>query len=149
MLVDANRHEADHVLVDRGLTLKLGDHARRGIDVEQHEMRLAVALDPVGQVLEAPGLRLGNLALIGFDDACGIGGQLVDLSLAQILAREKNMLVKRHARVPFTSMPIAGLSARIAGPLRLSSTISTLAFAGERARGSGAHTDLAGECKRS
>src|SRR5690606_18641752 len=35
-------------------------------------------------------------------DFRGGGGERVDLSLAQILARQEDMLVKRHARVPFT-----------------------------------------------
>ena len=37
---------------------------RGGLDVEQHEVRLAVALDLVGEALEAPGLGLGDLALV-------------------------------------------------------------------------------------
>jgi hypothetical protein len=55
---------ADDVFVDRGLALQLGDDAGGGIDVEQHEVRLAVALDLVGEVLEAPGFGLGDLALV-------------------------------------------------------------------------------------
>src|SRR5690606_20398980 len=51
-----------------------------------------------------------------FDDFGGTGGERIDLSLAQILARQKNMLVKRHARVPFTSMPIAGDPPEWRGP---------------------------------
>ena len=42
------------------------------------------------------------------DDEAELQSQGVHLSLAQVLAREKYMLVERHARVPFISMPIAG-----------------------------------------
>jgi hypothetical protein len=59
-------------------------------------MCLTVALDLVGEILEAPGLGLDDLALVGFDDLGGGGGQRIDLRLAQILACQENVLVKRH-----------------------------------------------------
>ena len=108
MLLDADGEPADHVLADAVLPLELGDDRAGALEIEQHEVRLAVAVDLVGEALEAPGLGLGDLAAALFDDFGGTGGERVDLSLAQILARQKNMLVQRHARVPFTSMPIAG-----------------------------------------
>jgi hypothetical protein len=108
VLVDADGQPADDVFVDAVLPLELGDHRARRFDVEEHEVRLAVAVDLVGEVLETPGLGLGDLALAGLDDFGGCCGQGVHLSLAQVLAREKDMLVQRHARVPFISVPIAG-----------------------------------------
>src|SRR5690606_36181709 len=103
VLVDGDREPADHVLVDAVLPLELGNHVARTLEVEQHEVRLAVPVDLVGEALEAPGFGLRDLAAALFDDFGGTGGERIDLSLAQILARQKDMLVKRHARVPFTS----------------------------------------------
>src|SRR2546430_663056 len=42
MLIDFDGHIADHVLVDLGLALQLGDDRTRGVDLEHHVMRLAV-----------------------------------------------------------------------------------------------------------
>src|ERR1700756_3888042 len=63
-------------------------------------MRLAVFVYPVGEGAYAPVFRLGDLAAVLFDDAGHLSGQLLDLLGARVLAREKNMLVKRHD-VPF------------------------------------------------
>ena len=119
MLVNAHGHIADDIFVDLRLALELGDAIARSIEVEQHEMRLAVALDLVGQALEAPGLGLGDLALVGFDNLGSCGSQRIDLRLAQILARQEDMLVKRHA-LPFSIRTDRWLIRTIAGPLRLS-----------------------------
>ena len=59
-------------------------------------MRLAVLLDAVGEVPEAPGLGLDDLAAIVLDDLGGVFRQRIDLGLSQVLTREKHMLVKRH-----------------------------------------------------
>src|SRR6185436_17388688 len=61
-----------------------------------HEMRFAILVHAVGERTHAPVLGLGDLAAEPFDDARHLGGQLFDLLGARILAREKNMLVKRH-----------------------------------------------------
>ena len=47
------------------------------------------------------------------------GGQRIDLRLAQILARQEDMLIERHA-VPFFIRTDRWLIRTIAGPLRLS-----------------------------
>src|SRR5690606_6661333 len=47
VLVDANREVTDHVFVNRGLALQLVDDGGGAIDIEHHEMRLAVTLDLV------------------------------------------------------------------------------------------------------
>ena len=93
VLVDAHGQVTDHVFVDPGLALELRHDGARALDVQQHEVRLAVAVDLVGEVLEAPGLGLGHLAVELLDDLGGRRGQRVDLSLAQVLAREKDVLV--------------------------------------------------------
>eukprot|EP01040_Poterioochromonas_malhamensis_P021176 gene21177-25483_t len=79
--VHADGQETDHVFVDRGLAFQFRNDARRGIDVQQHKVRLAVLLDLVGQRTQAPGFDLGDLALVGFHDFGGGGGKRVDLSL--------------------------------------------------------------------
>src|SRR5208337_662313 len=49
--LDAQRQYAQNVLVEALLALHFGDRRRRGVDVHQREMRLAVLLDPVGEGL--------------------------------------------------------------------------------------------------
>ena len=44
------------------LPLHLVDRGRRGVDVEQREMRLAVLVDAVGEGLDAPIFDLADLA---------------------------------------------------------------------------------------
>src|SRR3546814_14206950 len=87
-------------------------------------MTLAVLLDLVGELLEAPGFGLVNLAFEFADDVGDGFRQRVDLSLAQVLTRDKDMLVKRHDALP-SIWPIAGF-APLAKPLRLSSTLHEL-----------------------
>src|SRR3546814_12605814 len=74
--------------------------------------------------LEAPGFGLVNLAFEFADDVGDGFRQRVDLSLAQVLTRDKDMLVKRHDALP-SIWPIAGF-APIARPLRLSSKLHEL-----------------------
>src|SRR5690606_12125560 len=68
VLFDADGEPADHVLVDAVLTLELGNDAAGALDVQHHEVSLAVAVDLVGEALEAPGLGLRDLAAALFDD---------------------------------------------------------------------------------
>src|SRR5262249_17814868 len=108
-LLDANAQITDHVFADPLLALNLGDRRRRRVDVEQHEMRLAILVDAVGEGAHAPGFGLGDLAAQLLDDAGHLRGQFLDLLGARVLAREKNMLVKRHG-CPFLDV-LAWLSA--------------------------------------
>jgi hypothetical protein len=102
-LVDAHGQVTDDVFVDRGLALQLGNDAGGGLDVQQHEVRLAVLLDLVCEVAQTPGLGLGDLAFVLFDNlGCGLG-QRVHLGLGQVLARQKHMLVKRHVGFLYSS----------------------------------------------
>src|SRR5579872_7227029 len=96
VLLDANGEVADHVFADPFLALDLGNCDRRCVDVEQHEMRLAVLVHAIGQRTHAPVLGLGDLAARLYDDAGHLGGQFFDLLGARVLTREKNMLIKRH-----------------------------------------------------
>ena len=96
MLFDANGEIADHVFADSLLPFDFGDRRRGGVDVEQHEVRLAVLVHPVGEGAYAPVFHLHDLAAETFDDAGHLGGQFLDLLGARILTREKNMLIKRH-----------------------------------------------------
>ncbi len=131
MRVDADGHEADHVFVDAGLALQLG-HRRRGrVDVEHDVMRLAVLGDAVSEAAQAPGFSLDHLAAVVGDDLGGVFRERIDLGLSQILAREENMLVKRH--VPCTYIwPIAD-AGTVRTPLRLS--FKSNSAARPRARG--------------
>src|SRR4030088_3701577 len=58
VLLDANGEIADHVFADPLLALDLGDRRRGAIDVEQHEMRLAILVHPIGQGANAPAFHL-------------------------------------------------------------------------------------------
>src|SRR6516225_130646 len=100
-LLDAHAQIADHVFTDAFLPLDLGDRRRRRVDVEQHEVRLPILVHAVGEGAHAPVFRLGDLAAVLFDDAGHLSGQLLDLLGARVLAREKNMLVKRHGVLSF------------------------------------------------
>ena len=67
------------------------------VEIERNVMGLAVLGDPVGDGAKAPGLRLGDLAAVVFDDLGCVFRKRIDLGLSQILTREENMLVERHA----------------------------------------------------
>ena len=94
--IDLDGHVANHVFVDLGLALELGDHAGRRVDFEHHIMRLAVLRDAIGQRTETPGLGLDDLAAVILDDLGGGFRQCVHLRLCQILARKEHMLVQSH-----------------------------------------------------
>ena len=70
-------------------------------------MCLAVAVNLVSERLKAPSFSLGHLAFVLFDDFGRRGRQRIDLSLAQVLTREEDMLIESHL-ASFHSMPIAG-----------------------------------------
>jgi hypothetical protein len=61
---------------------------------------LAVLADAVGEGFHAPVFGLVDLAAQSFDDGFVLVGEFFHLLRAKILARKKNVLVKRHA-VPF------------------------------------------------
>ena len=65
-------------------------------------MGLAALLDLVGEALEAPVFGLGDLAPAFGDDVGILLRQRFDLRLGNVLARQENMLVQRHA-MPFCS----------------------------------------------
>src|ERR1700724_364392 len=96
MLFDANGEIADAVFADPSLPLDLRNCRRRAVDVQKHEMRFSVLVHPIGEGAYAPVFHLHDLAAELLDDAGHLGGQLLDLLGARILAREKNMLIKRH-----------------------------------------------------
>ena len=95
-LIDADGEITDDVFVDAFLTLDLGDHCCGAVDVEQHEVSLAVLVHAIGEGAHAPVLGLGDLAAETFDHAGNLRGEFLNLLGARILTREKNMLVKRH-----------------------------------------------------
>src|SRR4051794_18830512 len=97
MLVDPDGEKADHVLVDVRLTLELGDCSSRSIEVERDVMRLAVLGYAVGQRAQAPGFGLHDLTIVVGDDLGGVFRERIDLGLSEVLTREENMLVERHA----------------------------------------------------
>src|SRR5262249_43561221 len=95
--LDAHGQVAQHVLVDAHLPLHLGDGGGGRIDVEEDVVPLAVLLDAVGDVAQAPMLLLGDLAAeLGDQGREGIG-QRIGLGGRDVLTRDEHVLVERHA----------------------------------------------------
>src|SRR5262249_37480161 len=85
---------------DALLALDLDHGGRRGVDIHQREVRLAVLAHAVGQGLDAPVLGLGDLAAEPLDHALVLGGELIDLLRRQVLARQEDVFVQWHV-LPF------------------------------------------------
>ena len=95
-LVDPQRQVAQDVLIDAHRPFEFGDRRCRAVDVEQHEVALAVLLHAVGEVAQAPIFTLLDLATL-LGDQLGEGiGQRIDLGAGDVLARDKHVFVKRH-----------------------------------------------------
>src|SRR5262249_20048239 len=99
-LLDPHREVAQHIFIEPLLPLDLVDHGRRRVEVHEGVVRLAVLAQPVGERLDAPLLELGDLAAHLLDDALEMGGQLLDLLRARVLAREEDVLIEGHG-MPF------------------------------------------------
>ena len=91
------------------------------VEVEHHVMRLAVLGDAIGEAAKAPGLGLGDLPAIVFDDLGGVFRERIDLGLGEVLAREENMLVERHVSLLSFGRSLTPPNAT---PLRLSSKLN-------------------------
>src|SRR5206468_5613214 len=90
VLLDTHGEVAQHIFIEPLLPLDLVDHGRRGVEVHEGVVRLAVLAQPIGQRLDAPLFELGDLAAHLLDDALEVGGQLLDLLRARVLAREED-----------------------------------------------------------
>ncbi|EAS50166.1 hypothetical protein SI859A1_01529 [Aurantimonas manganoxydans SI85-9A1] len=101
VLFHADRHVAQDVFVEAHLALHLLHRRRRGVDVHQRVIRLAVLLDAEGEGLQTPVFHLADLAAIGLENAAELLDELLDLLVRDILAREKYVLVQSHALSPF------------------------------------------------
>ena len=109
MLLDADGEETQNVLVEALLPFDLGQGCRRGIDIHEREMRLAILAHPKGEGLDAPILGLGDRSSHLINDALELRRQFFDLLRADVLARDINMLVERHRPFP-PFKPIPALS---------------------------------------
>ena len=76
---------------------------RRGVEVEQREVSLAVLLDPVGEGLHAPHLGLLDLATVLLDDALVLVDHRLDLLRRHVLASQEDVFVERHSG-PFSQL---------------------------------------------
>src|SRR4051794_31341383 len=98
MFVDAYREVAQDVLAQTLLALHLGDGRGRRIEPEQGEMRLAVLLDTERERLDAPIFRrVDQFAAEAFDHRLIGVGHFLDLLRAQVLARQIDVFIQRHA----------------------------------------------------
>src|SRR6185437_9737061 len=87
---------AQHILVDAHVALELVHRRRRRVEVEEDVVTLAVLLDAIGEVAQAPIFALGDLAALRSDDTREGIGQRLDLRGRDILARNEDVLIKRH-----------------------------------------------------
>src|SRR5215831_1022263 len=105
VLLDANRQKADDVGGQAHAAFHLGDRGRRCVDVHERIVGLAVLLDLEGEALEAPIFGLADPPATFGDDLAVFLHQGFDLRLADILARQKYVLVERH-RLAFPSVAL-------------------------------------------
>ncbi len=106
MLLDGDRHVAQHVFGDAHLALHLVDGSGRGIDVHEDVMRLAVLLDAVGEGLQAPVFGTPDLAAICFDDALVLLKETIDLLCGHILPGKEHVFIKSHWRLAFLASSV-------------------------------------------
>ena len=109
-LLDADGHEAQHVLVQAELALHLGDEGRLGVEAEQHVVALAVLLDPVGQAAQAPVFALLDRAAVGFELGGDVVGDALDLLLRDVVACDEHGFVERHGVLPLACSAPAGMA---------------------------------------
>ena len=93
---DGDGHVTKNVFVDAHLALHLLDGGRRGVDVHEGIMRLAVLLDAVGEGLQAPVLDPTDLAAVRFEDALVLLDEGFDLLGRNVLPRKEYVFVKCH-----------------------------------------------------
>src|SRR5262249_24174227 len=119
VLLDANRQKADDVGGQAHAALHLGNRGRRCVDVHQRIVGLAVLLDFEREALEAPILALADPPTTFGDDFAVFLRQCFHLRLADILARQKHVLVERH-RLAFPSVAVRSGAKPLLGPRQLS-----------------------------
>ena len=100
---DAQRQNAQDVLVDAHLAFHLGHGGSRSVDVHQRKVSLAVLVDPVRERLDAPILDLADGSAILFDDGLELLGHRLDLLGRDVLTSKIDMLVESHD-LPFSSV---------------------------------------------
>jgi hypothetical protein len=96
VLLDADGEIAQHVLVDAHVALELVHGRRRRIEIEQHVVALAVLLDAVGDVAQAPIFALRDLPAMLGDERGELVGDCLDLRGGDVLPRDEHVLVERH-----------------------------------------------------
>src|SRR5262249_45928037 len=119
VLLDANRQKADDVGGQAHAPLHLGNRSRRCVDVPQRIGVLAVLLDFEREAREAPILALADPPTTFGDDFAVFLRQCFHLRLADILARQKHVLVERH-RLAFPSVAVRSGAKPLLGPLQFS-----------------------------
>jgi hypothetical protein len=75
------------------LTLHLQDRGRGGVDVQENIVPLAVLLDAIGEVAQAPIFLLCDLAAGLLDDVLETVHQAIDLAGGNVLACNEHALV--------------------------------------------------------
>src|SRR5215467_3868733 len=119
VLLDANRQKAYDVGGQAHAPLHLGNRGRRCVEVHERIVGLAVLLDLEREALEAPILALADPPATFGDDFAVFLRQCFDLRLADILARQKHVLIERH-RLAFPSVAVRSGAKPLLGPLQFS-----------------------------
>ena len=103
MLVDLHGEDAHHVVVDAHPELHLPHSRRGGVGFHEGVVALAVLVDLVGHRLEAPVFAVDDLAAVFGEDLSEALDEALGLGAGQVLARDEDMLVERHAVFHFSS----------------------------------------------
>src|SRR5262249_32941961 len=87
---------AQYVLVDAHRALELGDRSAGAVDIEHDVVALAVLLDAIGEVAQAPVLAADHLALVLLRYLGKGIRQSFRLRRGDVLARNEDSLVEGH-----------------------------------------------------
>ncbi len=93
---DAEGHAAQDIFAEAHLTLHLGDSGMRRVDVHKRIVSFTIFLDAVGKGPQTPVFNLADSTTSTFDEALVLFDELFDLLCRNVLARQENVLIKRH-----------------------------------------------------
>lgn len=97
MLVDLDGQHAHHVVMKPHQALHFLHGGRGGIRLQEGIVALAVLVDLVGHRLDAPVFAVDDLAAVVREDRGEMFDEAFGLRVGQVLTRDEDMLVERHA----------------------------------------------------
>ena len=96
MLVDADGHDAHHVVMDAHQTLHFGDGGGGAVRLQESVVALAVLVDLVGHRTKTPVFVTDDVAAVVFQNLREMLDQTFGLRVGDILTRNKDVLVESH-----------------------------------------------------